>query len=535
MYNAKGEIMLKIGRKIISLVTAVAVAVTGLSFVNAPSFYITAGATYMYEDEAKPVRIGEVVTGKLDDKDVGWSLNADTAYYKVEISRQGTVSVTRGGKAGAYSSGQVTAKVFDSAGKAVALTANKITTDYIAGQTFNAERAGTYYIEISGRNTDYAFIVNDGSVGRFLLADTAKPLAIGDMAEGHLSGNPLFAWSGKGGPAAETHYYKVQLNHSGNLIITSGGKGYKIAVYDVLNNAVSDLENKTDGGLNTTSKQLPAGTYYIEVGGSDADYFVTTRLEYDGIIIGKYIFAKDAKPLAFAKPTNGEIPDNGLIDGYIIAAWFTIGLDMASGGGAAPGTEQFRLDVPRAGKIDISVGGGLANISSSLVCFNEYGVIVGKSSSKTLTVTTNNAATLYVALTGSGGANYKILADFTATSGAGAVAGSGTFAPSATTPSTATQPFKSGVVAQGVTAANGTNAITIKWGEVAAARYAVYYIPRNNATGAFGNWNTVAADTNSYTIQSPAKGVTYYVTILPFTDTPSRQYGGFSAYTTVKT
>ncbi|GHU57474.1 hypothetical protein FACS1894133_0430 [Clostridia bacterium] len=95
-------------------------------------------------------------------------------------------------------------------------------------------------------------------------------------------------------------------------------------------------------------------------------------------------------------------------------------------------------------------------------------------------------------------------------------------------------PFIAGSVVPNVTASLNSNAINVNWGAVPSARYVVYYVARNNATGAFGDWTVRTADTNSYSISAPARGVTYYITVLPYGDNP-RVYGGFSAYTLVRT
>ncbi|GHU57409.1 hypothetical protein FACS1894133_0650 [Clostridia bacterium] len=95
-------------------------------------------------------------------------------------------------------------------------------------------------------------------------------------------------------------------------------------------------------------------------------------------------------------------------------------------------------------------------------------------------------------------------------------------------------PFIAGATASNVTASLNSGAVSVNWTAVPSARYIVYYVPRNNATGAFGAWSIKTTDTNSYSIASPAQGVTYYITILPYGDTP-RVYGGFSAYTLART
>ena len=93
--------------------------------------------------------------------------------------------------------------------------------------------------------------------------------------------------------------------------------------------------------------------------------------------------------------------------------------------------------------------------------------------------------------------------------------------------------FPAGATASDVTAAHNGSAVNVNWNAVTSARYAVYYIPRSNATGAFGTWNVASVDTPAFTIPA-ATGVTYYITILPYGDNP-RVYGGFSAYTLVRT
>ena len=101
------------------------------------------------------------------------------------------------------------------------------------------------------------------------------------------------------------------------------------------------------------------------------------------------------------------------------------------------------------------------------------------------------------------------------------------------------QVFKPGSVAQNVKAVkvpadNVTtfgSSVSVKWDAVpGATRYGIYYITRHNNDGAFGNWIVKAVDTNSF-LTPVEPNNTYYITVLPFTDTPSRQYGGFSAYT----
>ena len=101
-------------------------------------------------------------------------------------------------------------------------------------------------------------------------------------------------------------------------------------------------------------------------------------------------------------------------------------------------------------------------------------------------------------------------------------------------------PFKSGSVVSNVTArlVDGPSYFqpqpTLTWSEVPSARYIVYYTDRDNATGAFGAWTVKVVDIAKLEYVGVGAGKTRYVTILPFTDTPTRQYGGFSAYTLVK-
>ena len=79
----------------------------------------------------------------------------------------------------------------------------------------------------------------------------------------------------------------------------------------------------------------------------------------------------------------------------------------------------------------------------------------------------------------------------------------------------------------------GAVSMHVQWGEITGAKYAVYCIPQDSTTGKFGEWKTEVLDGAKYkpSIVVPLeKNVTYYVTVLPFTDTPTRQYGGFSEY-----
>ncbi|GHU58084.1 hypothetical protein FACS1894133_2200 [Clostridia bacterium] len=79
------------------------------------------------------------------------------------------------------------------------------------------------------------------------------------------------------------------------------------------------------------------------------------------------------------------------------------------------------------------------------------------------------------------------------------------------------------------------------WGRINNAKYAVYYTYVDNATGRVAPWTIKTAEnpptpTVGYNMQpglvvaNPVGNATYYVTILTYTDTPSRQYGGFSEY-----
>ena len=108
-----------------------------------------------------------------------------------------------------------------------------------------------------------------------------------------------------------------------------------------------------------------------------------------------------------------------------------------------------------------------------------------------------------------------------------------------TTP-VAPQPFQRGSVVSNVKAdrtrihANYSE-FNITWSEVPTAeQYIVYYIARDNETGAFGNWYVQGVGRASLQDVTIDKEHTLYVTILPLTDTPSRQYGGFSTYTLVE-
>ena len=96
-------------------------------------------------------------------------------------------------------------------------------------------------------------------------------------------------------------------------------------------------------------------------------------------------------------------------------------------------------------------------------------------------------------------------------------------------------PFTAGSVAPDVAVGNVAGAISVSWGAVTSAQYAVYYNYQNNVTGAFGNWGIASVNTPAYTIANPVKNATYYITILPYTNAPSRRYGGFSPYVQVRT
>ena len=76
--------------------------------------------------------------------------------------------------------------------------------------------------------------------------------------------------------------------------------------------------------------------------------------------------------------------------------------------------------------------------------------------------------------------------------------------------------------------------IAVNWDQIDHAKYAIYYISRNNATGKLGDWTVLSLDENVHYIDF-AKASTYYITVLPYTDTPTRPYGGFSPYAVVKT
>ena len=101
-------------------------------------------------------------------------------------------------------------------------------------------------------------------------------------------------------------------------------------------------------------------------------------------------------------------------------------------------------------------------------------------------------------------------------------------------------PFKSGTAVQWAdTTGRGELSTPVIWNAVAGAKYVVYYVAFNHATGRFGDWNVKVVDTNSFTLTRGSieeleaahyPRETYYITILPFTDTPTRQYGGFSPY-----
>ncbi|GHU58480.1 hypothetical protein FACS1894133_3310 [Clostridia bacterium] len=94
--------------------------------------------------------------------------------------------------------------------------------------------------------------------------------------------------------------------------------------------------------------------------------------------------------------------------------------------------------------------------------------------------------------------------------------------------------FPAGTAAKHISARRSSNVINVKWDNIDYAKYAVYYTYKSNTTGAFAAWTVKSADTNSYSIPASAKGAVYYITILPYADSP-RVYGGFSPYTLVRT
>ena len=94
-------------------------------------------------------------------------------------------------------------------------------------------------------------------------------------------------------------------------------------------------------------------------------------------------------------------------------------------------------------------------------------------------------------------------------------------------------PFQRGSVVPTVTAnrtqdSDGSE-FTLTWSEVPSARYIVYYTARDEA-GKYDNWTVKVVDRAELEALRVEAGKTLYLTILPFTDTPTRQYGGFSAY-----
>ncbi|GHU58081.1 hypothetical protein FACS1894133_2190 [Clostridia bacterium] len=90
------------------------------------------------------------------------------------------------------------------------------------------------------------------------------------------------------------------------------------------------------------------------------------------------------------------------------------------------------------------------------------------------------------------------------------------------------------------------------WGYIQDAKCAVYYTCVDNATGKVSDWTVKAVGepelraaaisaSSGYRLQpgiivaNPVKNATYYFTVLTYTDTPTRQYGGFSGYGIVRT
>ena len=78
--------------------------------------------------------------------------------------------------------------------------------------------------------------------------------------------------------------------------------------------------------------------------------------------------------------------------------------------------------------------------------------------------------------------------------------------------------------------------ITVHWDYVGGAdvKYAVYYCAlKSDRT--YGEWTIKVVADNSVVVDTSLSGAKYYITILPFSDVPRRQYGGFSPYMVFET
>ncbi|GHU58061.1 hypothetical protein FACS1894133_2120 [Clostridia bacterium] len=79
------------------------------------------------------------------------------------------------------------------------------------------------------------------------------------------------------------------------------------------------------------------------------------------------------------------------------------------------------------------------------------------------------------------------------------------------------------------------NRVEVHWSRIENVQYAIYYTYRNNKTGAFAQWTVLPLEVNGFNIVSPALGSTYYISVLPFSETPTRVYGNFSNYVVANT
>ncbi|GHU58076.1 hypothetical protein FACS1894133_2180 [Clostridia bacterium] len=109
-----------------------------------------------------------------------------------------------------------------------------------------------------------------------------------------------------------------------------------------------------------------------------------------------------------------------------------------------------------------------------------------------------------------------------------------------------TVPFVQGVSASNFTAKlnEGKGRVYVNWNNnITGAKYVVYSIVYNRSTGKFGDWEIIPADGDGSSfgegwdykasVNSEGHGITHYITVLPYTDTPTRQYGSFSPYVVI--
>lgn len=281
--------MRKAGKKIVALLTAVTMVVTGAMLVPKTAKAMS------YEKDAT---IGVEQTGTFDT-----SNTEDT--YRVVVSESGTLNIKVG------VNGYVYIYLYNSDG-------NQLTSDYVSGSSETnitaCVEAGTYYIVVKGNGTTYHFTPTFTPSGETYTYtnDSINDIADKDAIPFATTINGFFSYTDS------KDFYKIVLPSAGTLNFKYNIKDSTYTTFSLWDKNGNQLgyDCSVYNSGNSGSFDLEAGTYYLKAAsGNKGGYYFTASFSsygetytYDNSSMDK-VTGMDAIP--FGSEIRGFLGQNG--------------------------------------------------------------------------------------------------------------------------------------------------------------------------------------------------------------------------------